>query len=155
MTNDDQDALEERVMDEEEALAPLYDAVVTWGRDNPDQYAGAWLARCADGTLTVAVGVVTVDGVGRELCGPPSDRHLEVVSMRHSLRDLTDVADRISETEFGARTDDRIVVVGVLEEENVVEVLTASGDVKGLEARLRAEYGSPAIRVRRGAPARR
>ncbi|WP_157740346.1 trypsin-like serine protease [Micromonospora auratinigra] len=88
----------------QEYSAPLAERLAA---DEPDTYAGMWLDQAAGGVLVVA----TTDGtaVRGAVAGAPDAGHVRVVTVRHSLRRLSEAADRLATTLGGTPGEDVVV----------------------------------------------
>ncbi|MFY1680532.1 trypsin-like serine protease [Micromonospora sp. WMMD730] len=132
----------------QELSAPLAD---TLAARFPDAYAGMWLDQAGGGVLTIAA--TDPARVTETVAGLPDARHVTVVPVRHSRRDLDAAATRLAGT-LGV-TAGRDVVVD--ERANEVLVLTGDAvpaddarlagalDTAGVPARVRARFDAGTI----------
>ncbi len=129
------------------AIFPLLTRLAAWGDANPERYGGSWIEPAAGGTPTVGVGVVG-GAVPPALSALLKGEQALVVSVRHPLRYLEELADRIRRGEVQPGGG-RVTEVGVYEPENVVDVRFDAADLATPEESLRATYRTDAIRVGR------
>lgn len=88
----------------QEFSGPLADRLAA---DQPDTYAGMWLDQTAGGVLVVAA--TDPAAVRAAVAGAPDAAHIRVVAVRHSLRQLTDAADRLAAAVGGTAGEDVVV----------------------------------------------
>ncbi|MEU7617745.1 trypsin-like peptidase domain-containing protein [Micromonospora rifamycinica] len=122
----------------QELSAPLAD---TLAARFPGSYAGMWLDQAGGGVLTIAATDPTP--VAGAVAGLPDARHVTVVPVRHSRRDLDAAATRLAGT-LGV-TAGRDVLVD--ERANAVLVLTGDA-VPADDTRLAGALGSAGVPVR-------
>ncbi|MEV4843116.1 trypsin-like peptidase domain-containing protein [Micromonospora matsumotoense] len=122
----------------QELSAPLAD---TLAARFPGSYAGMWLDQAGGGVLTIAA--TDPAPVTEAVAGLPDARHVTVVPVRHSRRDLDAAAARLAGT-LGV-TAGRDVLV----DERANEVLVLTGDaVPADDARLAGTLGAAGVPVR-------
>ncbi|WP_328343083.1 trypsin-like peptidase domain-containing protein [Micromonospora sp. NBC_00421] len=122
----------------QELSAPLADILAA---RFPGSYAGMWLDQAGGGVLTIAA--TDPAPVTEAVAGLPDARHVTVVPVRHSRRDLDAAASRVAGS-LGVTAGQDVLV-----DERANEVLVLTGDtVPADDARLAGVLGAGGVPVR-------